>query len=141
MPVTSNISSCAKGAEKGMPASVVKVGCFSVLSKDYEIGLMPMVQIPKENVEGIVSPFWFVRSVSEEKEANLHWQTISITVSLGTNTSDTIRVPIITNKSAVDAGGELTIYKAPTPKAMPWDNPKRKAPPAAKQPAGKRKSR
>lgn len=61
------------------------------------------------------TPYWYVRTVDDEKDANMKDDFIVVNVSIGDKATPTvIKVPVYRNKTKLSPDTELTVYKSGT---------------------------
>ena len=126
-------------ADPGQPApsGAVSLGeCVTHPSKGTQmVGyILRHCQVPDANnpEKGFITPYWWLRSVADEQEANLEVQVHSVSIThaveinpkpaaktaktSSSSSSFVCEVPVLVNKRAMEAGEELLVYKPASPK-------------------------
>lgn len=122
-----------------VPNSAINLGIamkHPTKGTDIAAHIVRHAQLPQK-AGGFLTPYWFVRSVASEEEANLETQMHTVTVAQSIMFEDTkhvvkrtksaqqdtvkdqdftVKVPLLVNSRAIKAGDELLYYKAAAPK-------------------------
>ena len=133
VPASNQILLAEDGAQ--VPAGALDLGAVMehpIKGTALNAHILRHCQLPQAAVTGFVVPYWLVRSVPSEEEANMEIQTVVVSHTQSTalnpkvgskaagktldHRETSFHVPLLVNSRALEFGDELLVFKAAPPK-------------------------